>query len=78
MLGQQRLGVLPEQARSLLPLFLNRVASLPNPAANREACYFALLAHAWAHTCDRGHGTVEVTDDLAFQFFQQNHPEVTT
>src|SRR5690606_30549414 len=60
MLGQQRVGVLPEQARSLLPLFLNRVASLPNPAANREACYFALLAHAWAHTCDRGHGTVEV------------------
>lgn len=78
MLGQQRWASYLNKRAHFCPLFLNRVASLPNPAANREACYFALLAHEWAHACDRGHGTVEVIDDLAFQFFQQNHPEVTT
>ena len=61
----------------MCPTFLNIVATLPDPAANRQACYFALAAHEWGHTCERGHKTLEIIDDEAFDFWKSRHPEVT-
>lgn len=61
----------------MCPSFLGIVAALPDPAANRQACYFALAAHEWGHTCERGHKTLEIIDDEAFDFWKSRHPEVT-
>lgn len=71
--------VLPGSKRAhLCPGFLQRVRQLPDPAANRQACYFAILTHEWAHTCERGHKTIEIMDDEAFIFFRDKyHPQVT-
>jgi hypothetical protein len=58
------------------PSFLNNVAGISG-VANRQACYFALAAHEWGHTCERDHGTVEDIDDLAFEYYKDHHPNVT-
>jgi hypothetical protein len=64
----------------LCPNFLNRVKAFTGSANkdNRKACYFALLAHEWAHTCDRSHKTVEIIDNVAFDFWKANHPSTVT
>jgi hypothetical protein len=46
-------------------------------AANRKACYFALAAHEWAHTCWRDQGKAEEIDDLAFEYYKDHHSDVT-
>jgi hypothetical protein len=58
------------------PVFLNEIASISG-VENRKACYFALAAHEWGHTCDRDHGTVERIDDSAFAFYASRHSDVT-
>lgn len=44
---------------------------------NRKACYFALITHEWAHTCERTHRTVERIDNAAFDFWKSKHADVT-
>lgn len=63
----------------LCPDFVTQVKGLTGPAKkdNRKACYFAILAHEWSHTCDRSHKTVEIIDNVAFDFYKANHPAVT-
>jgi hypothetical protein len=63
----------------LCPDFTNRVKALTGSANkdNREACYFAILSHEWSHTCERTHKTVEIIDNVAFDFYKANHPGVT-
>src|SRR5262249_4614905 len=56
--------------------FLNLVGALTG-IKTREACYFALVAHEWGHTCHRRHKTLEIIDNLAFDFWKQKHPSVT-
>lgn len=58
------------------PSFLNRVGRFERKV-NRRACYFALAAHEFGHTCFRGHGTVEDIDDGAFEWYELTHPRVT-
>jgi hypothetical protein len=53
------------------------VRALPDPVSNRQACYFALVTHEWGHTCARGHKTLEIIDDEAFDYWKRNHPDVT-
>lgn len=65
------------QTAHMCPGFLNTVADLPDPVENRQACYFALATHEWGHTCERGHVTLEIMDDAAFEFFKLRHPEVS-
>lgn len=45
--------------------------------SNRQACYFAIVTHEWGHTCERGHKTLEIIDDEAFNFWKSKHPDVT-
>jgi hypothetical protein len=61
----------------MCPGFLDRISKLPDPATNRQACYFALVTHEWGHTCMRTHKTLEIIDDEAFSFWKTEHPEVT-
>ncbi|MBI3898259.1 MAG: hypothetical protein HY308_08175 [Gammaproteobacteria bacterium] len=61
----------------MCPDFLNRIKNLPDPVSNRQACYFALVTHEWGHTCERGHKTLEIIDDEAFNFWKSKHPDVT-
>ena len=63
----------------LCPVFVNTVKGLTGPANkdNRKACYFAILAHEWSHTCERTHKTVEIIDNVAFDFYKSKHPAVT-
>lgn len=55
----------------------------PQNANNRKACYFAVITHEWAHTCERRHkkaeenDKVEKIDNGAFDFWKSKHPEVT-
>jgi hypothetical protein len=58
------------------PSFLDTVADISG-AANRKACYFALAAHEWAHTCWRDQGKAEEIDDLAFEYYKDHHSDVT-
>jgi hypothetical protein len=58
------------------PIFLSTVAGISG-VSNRKACYFALAAHEWGHTCWRDHGTVEDIDDLAFEYYKSRHADVT-
>ena len=58
------------------PTFLDTVAGIFG-VANRQACYFALAAHEWGHTCWHDHGAVEPLDDLAFEYDKSRHPDVT-
>jgi len=63
----------------LCPAFVNKVKGLSGDANkdNRKACYFAILTHEWAHTCERTHKTVEILDNVAFDFYKAAHPTVT-
>lgn len=47
--------------------FLARIRALDGKG-NRQARYFALVAHEWGHTCERGHKTLEIIDNEAFKF----------
>lgn len=60
----------------MCPGFLATVRALPN-LEDRQACYFALFAHEEGHTCERGHKTLEIIDDEAFNFWKSKHPGVT-
>ncbi len=60
----------------MCPSFLDKIGKLPN-AVDRKACYFALVTHEWGHTCDRGHKTLEIIDDEAFDFWKSKHPKTT-
>jgi hypothetical protein len=60
----------------MCPAFLNTVRALTG-VENREACYFALVTHEWGHTCHRGHKTLEIIDNSAFNFWKKKHPSVT-
>lgn len=60
----------------MCPGFLTTVRALPN-AEDRQACYFALVTHEWGHTCERGHKTLEIIDDEAFNFWLSKHPGMT-
>lgn len=59
----------------MCPGFLSTVRKLPGEAT-RKACYFALLSHELAHTCERMHRSIEDMDDAAFKFWKSKHPEV--
>jgi hypothetical protein len=63
----------------LCPSFVSKVKGLSGDANkdNRAACYFAILTHEWAHTCERTHKTVEIIDNVAFDFYKAAHPNVT-
>lgn len=66
-----------ERKCHMCPSFLDAVRALSG-VANRQACYFALVTHEWGHTCWRGHKTLEIIDDEAFDFWKSKHPgEVT-
>jgi hypothetical protein len=58
------------------PSFLDTVDNISG-VENRKACYFALAAHEFSHTCWRDHGTTEDIDDLAFEYYKDHHPGVT-
>lgn len=60
----------------MCPDFLAKVRGISGKA-NRQACYFALVTHEWGHTCERGHKTLEIIDDEAFNFWKSKHPDVT-
>lgn len=60
----------------MCPGFLETVRGISG-VENRQACYFALLTHEWGHTCERGHKTLEIIDDEAFEFWKSRHPGVT-
>jgi hypothetical protein len=60
----------------MCPSFLNTVAALSGKT-NRQACYFAMVTHEWGHTCERGHKTLEIIDDEAFNFWKSKHSDVT-
>jgi len=60
----------------ICPDFLNKMATIKD-AEDRQACYFALITHEWGHTCGRGHKTLEIIDDEAFDFWKDNHSGVT-
>jgi hypothetical protein len=51
----------------MCPSFLNAVAKIAGKE-NRQACYFALFTHEMGHTCERGHKTLEIIDNEAFNF----------
>ncbi|MDH3599376.1 MAG: hypothetical protein OEU26_07005 [Candidatus Tectomicrobia bacterium] len=61
----------------MCPSFLDTVSKIPDPVSNRQACYFALVTHEWGHTCERGHKTLEIIDDEAFNFWKSKHSDVT-
>jgi hypothetical protein len=64
----------------LCPVFVDKVTGLTGSANkdNRKACYLAILAHEWAHTCERTHKSIEIIDNVAFDFYKDRHqPEVT-
>ncbi|HJQ38958.1 MAG TPA: hypothetical protein VKB93_17620 [Thermoanaerobaculia bacterium] len=60
----------------MCPGFLEAVRAMPN-LEDRQACYFAMVTHEWGHTCKRGHLTLEIIDDEAFNFWKAHHPGVT-
>lgn len=60
----------------MCPDFLDKIRAISG-VENRQACYFALVTHEWGHTCERGHKTLEIIDDEAFDFWKSNHPGVT-
>ncbi|HEB92102.1 MAG TPA: hypothetical protein ENI94_01215 [Gammaproteobacteria bacterium] len=60
----------------MCPDFLDKIRAISG-VENRQACYFALVTHEWGHTCERGHKTLEIIDDEAFNFWKSNHPGVT-
>lgn len=61
----------------MCPGFLSTVSKISDPVSNRQACYFALVTHEWGHTCERGHKTLEIIDDEAFNFWKSKHSDVT-
>ena len=61
----------------ICPSFLSTVGALSGKE-NREACYFALVTHEWGHTCWRGHKTLEIIDDEAFNFWKSKHSTTVT
>lgn len=60
----------------ICPSFLKAVGAISGEE-NRQACYFALISHEWGHTCERGHKTLEIIDDEAFEFWKSRHSAVT-
>ncbi|HYO95764.1 MAG TPA: hypothetical protein VER33_14680 [Polyangiaceae bacterium] len=62
----------------LCPGFLDDIADINGDEANRQACYFALLVHEWGHTCERGHVTLEILDDVAFDWWKERHESEVT
>lgn len=54
-----------------------RGKSGPTNKNNRMACYFALITHEWAHTCERTHKSIERIDDAAFDFWKLKHADVS-
>ncbi len=67
---------LPTTKCHMCPSFLAAVAAMPI-LEDRQACYFAMVTHEWAHSCKRGHVTVEIIDDEAFNFWKAHHPGMT-
>lgn len=61
----------------LCPGFLSTVAAISGKE-NRQACYFAIVTHEWGHTCERGHKTIEIIDDEAFNFWKSKHATTVT
>jgi len=63
----------------MCPDFLTSIRAKAGEANknNRKACYFALITHEWAHTCERTHKSVEKIDDAAFDFWKAKHADVT-
>jgi len=60
----------------MCPDFLTKIRAISGKT-NRQACYFALVTHEWGHTCERGHKTLEIIDDEAFNFWKSKHSDVT-
>lgn len=60
----------------ICPSFLKTVGAISGEE-NRQACYFALISHEWGHTCERGHKTLEIIDDEAFEFWKSKHSALT-
>ena len=53
----------------LCPGFLDTVGDLSRQP-DRRACYAAILAHEFAHTCERFEAGSENIDDAAFDFYK--------
>ncbi|MCB1985229.1 MAG: hypothetical protein H6936_05980 [Burkholderiales bacterium] len=52
----------------IYPKFLTKIAGLPQ--ADRRACYAALMAHEFAHSCDLGEDGAEAREDAAFKYWK--------
>ena len=52
----------------IYPKFLSKIAGLPQ--ADRRACYAALMAHEFAHSCDLGEDGAEAREDAAFKYWK--------
>jgi hypothetical protein len=61
----------------MCPSFLDSVAKIAGKE-NRQACYLALVTHEWGHTCERGHKTLEIIDNEAFNFWKSQHSTTVT
>jgi hypothetical protein len=61
----------------MCPSFLTNLTNNIAGKENRQACYFAMVTHEWGHTCERGHKTLEIVDNEAFNFWKSRHPSVT-
>lgn len=40
---------------------------------DQRACYFALMVHEFAHSCDRGEAKAEELEDAAFAYWASTH-----
>ena len=60
----------------ICPVFLDNLNKI-GKAVDRKACYFSLITHEWAHTCERTHKSIEKIDDAAFDFWKKKHPKVS-
>lgn len=52
----------------LCPDFVTRVRNM-SQGRNRRACYLALMAHEFAHTCARFERGSELIDDASFDYY---------
>lgn len=60
----------------MCPGYLTTVAALPKNV-DRKGCYFVMVAHELAHTCERGHKKIDTMDNLAFDFWKKKHSDFT-
>ena len=55
----------------LCPSFLNRISRYSKN--NRRACYLALMAHEFSHSCFRTERDAELIDDASFDYWDSTH-----